>query len=286
MRRKRDVLFVVLLLCCCGGGSSAPVQGPSSDPHGLDIEGGSEGQRAQLAFSIRAVDSIFADPRFWELVKDRRLWLRAPEDDEYPEGTIPAIIEGEEVAGYLLSVRASRASYKLVRVFNWWNPWRWMFAGSTTASTSVCGPIEILRRKIGTVSSLINTVAHENTHRVGMGTGPESCDGRNGKDRYRFWDRGYTAAMVPWLVSYSIGDMAQCFYEEKGEREKTMACLSRNVDDRSECRLYSECCDEQPGWDAKIILNLRGGDPRCPRDPGACATLLASCGAPAHSQAK
>lgn len=277
MKKLKYAWAVVFLVSGCVGGGSAPVPSAAiSNPDGLQIEGGSDGQRAQLAFSIRTVDSIFSTPDFWSLVKEREMLLRAPEEQIHRGKPLAAIVDGAYVADQLKLLRASTARYKLVRVFSWWNVWRWIFAGNTTAQTFVCGRIEILRRNIDSVPSLINTVAHENTHRLGMGTGAERCAGGDDVRSANFVDGDYTHAMVPWLVSYVIGDMAQCFYEAQGERSKTLACMDKGVEFSEGCRPYAECCEAQEGSTQELVVKLRELDSRCNVN-GGCKALKERC---------
>lgn len=231
----RHALFA-LMLGCAGGSVPVPA-GPESNAESLHITGGDIGQRAELAVAIRAADKVYGDPAFWAIVRERAVWLRAQSDETSNGALIPAILPGEDVAKALSNLRPSDGSYEFVRVFHWYNVWRWMFAGKTNAITDVCGPTRLLRRKIGTLAALIDTVAHENTHRV-------STTGCSTSVQWHtvFTDTPPQVEAEPWLVSYAIGDLAECYSVYGPNRERTLQCFAHTVDGGPACRLHQECC--------------------------------------------
>jgi hypothetical protein len=168
---------------------------------------------------------------------------------------VPAEVSGDEVAARLAAVRPGDSQYELVRVFRWYNPWRWIFVGPVNAMTAPCAArtIRLLRRKIADVPSLVNTVSHENTHIPGMGGGPLGCDG-DGAGLNRFTDTPPDASATAWLVSYVIGDLAECYYMSRRDPQQAMACFAQDVDAVGHTRLYRECCAKT---DSAVVSAIR-----------------------------
>lgn len=258
--------IATIALWACGGGSVA-VYGAETSPAGLAIQGGDDGQRPEVAFAVNKVEQIYRDAGFWDLVDTRGLWLRAQDGDAGNSSTGSEIVTSDFVRRRLSALHPAEGSYVLVRAFRWYNPWRWVFAGPTTADTATCGATRILRRKIGSVDALIDTIAHENTHRV-----PHENDGLckyDGSQTPEFTDTPPTADAKPWLVSYAIGDLAQCYYHYGHDPEKAMTCFENDVDDADHCRVYDECCVET---DSPAVLAIRARAPWCApyRDSAQC----------------
>jgi hypothetical protein len=185
----------------------------------------------RMAAAKAAVAEAWQDERLWALVRER-WWL--PRPDEAP-------MEGKDVARYLRNVHPESQVYALY----------WRAATRTTAHTAACGTIAINSHLISTDTYLINTVAHENTHYVGLGAGDLGCGGP-GRPESRFKDGDYTNVTMPWLVSYAFGDLAECFRGGGGDRTETLACMEHRINgSRRSCRRFEECCaihkhDETP----------------------------------------
>jgi hypothetical protein len=279
-RQAMTVVAIGVLACmACAGGHSEPV--PPGAPVAVPaprITGGDDGQQQEVAFAVHTAAQIYADPAFWALVRARPLWLRAQEPETRRTGAVvPAEVNGDEVATRLLAVRPSDSQYDLVRVFRWYNPWRWIFVGDVNAMTPPCAArtIRLLRRKIADVASLINTVAHENTHIPGMGGGPLGCDG-DGAEMNRFTDTPPEASATTWLVSYVIGDLAECYYTSNRDPQQTMACFEHDVDEAGHTRLYRECCAKT---NSAVVHSIREQAEQCRPYVGeratACSRLVA-----------
>ena len=271
-------MFTFFILLGCAGGHSALVpSGASSSTQDVHLEGGDPGQQHEVAFAIHESDRIYSDPDFWTLVRERALWLRAQEETHpsRPGGTVE--ISGNEIAAYLSPLRPIESSYSLVRVFRWYNPWRWIFAGTVNAETASCSTIRILRRNIGSVDSLVNTISHENTHVPGMGDGELGCNGP-GREQNRFTDTPPDDAAKAWLVSYVIGDLAECYYRSEHDSRSAMACFGALVDGNCRSRLYEECCATTA---SKAVIEIRKKADRCRPYLGdghdKCERLTVSC---------
>jgi hypothetical protein len=148
-----------------------------------------------------------------------------------PTSELEAI--GEEVATFLVKKLPASVTF-LERPQGFWGFWG---LGSTTATTDqASGVVSIASFRVdewieGRSGLLVNTLAHELTH-----LDASYVDG----------DRKYCQEAS--LVSYRVGDLAQCFYEAQGELAEFKRCASamtNGAPDRAE-RL-KECRDPADG---------------------------------------
>ncbi len=83
---------------------------------------------------------------------------------------------------------------------------------------------------------LVNTIAHENAHTVPL----RSCD----DETYLYADNDHSDDIEVWLVSYGIGDLAECYRKEGGVPAAVQDCMrgmKDGVENKGE-RLRLECC--------------------------------------------
>jgi hypothetical protein len=176
------------------------------------------------------------------------------------------VLNGNDVVNALKEERPDLRRYRVAPI----SPISYFgFPGKTTASTAACGTITLSITNIRHDTFLINTIAHENTHyrgllrqkKVANQLGPSitsQCD--RDIDGSLFVDGDYTNATKPWLVSYGLGDLAECFVASGRKATETMACFERVVDGEPACRRYYECCTGAAG---KNVDDIR-------RDSGLC----------------
>ncbi len=208
------------------------------------IAGGAESQRLALEEAVRAAEDVWSSPTFWDLVA-QRTWLPGPGQAPISGATVRAALEPHSPAAqkYRLVAFFGRRIYTLVYT-------------SANAETAPGRPIDILRRRVPN-PTLLDTVAHENTHLV---TAPDG--------KARFIDGDYTAHELPWLVSYGIGDLAQCFASSGGDPVRTIQCFDQMVNAEPACRIEQQCF--LPGAPAHILA-ARAAAPQC---AAACATTI------------
>lgn len=232
-------LLALGLVAGCGGGPGVPLTPPVIPVGPFTIDGGSAMSQARLGEDVKRVQAVWEDDHFWDLVKPR-YWLPGPK---------APFITGEDLVKLLHPARPGSRSYLIGRVRH------------ATAATTVCGPISIDTNHVTAGSYLINTVAHENTHFLGSGDGVLGCSG-DGWGRFRFTDRGYDDATLPWLVSYAIGDLAQCFSDRDGDPAETTRCFEHRLNGRDKvCRRWEECFNRTSSKNVKDIREKMG----CPQ---------------------
>jgi hypothetical protein len=247
--RAFSLLFLLLLSACC------PHQVALPDHRSVTIWGGGADRQATLAKAIYVADAVWRDPRFHELV-DEQWWLPGP--DAPP-------MKGTDVEKALEGVSPADARYRLVWLYSFWGLFKLQFLYTTThGETDPCDPIEIHRRW-ALRPHLINTVSHEVTHLVR--TQGNSCSSM-------FTDEGFSTATQPWLVSYGVGDLAECFADNGGNAEATRACYAQILDMKRDCRTYEQCCDVAGAKAPPNVVAIRRRAPQCKTK---CTTLDEEC---------
>jgi hypothetical protein len=234
MKRYATLLASAALLAC----------GPKpTDTH--PIAGGSESQCRALAEAVRASEEVWRSPVFWDIV-EQRTWIPGPGQDP---------ITGSEVRAALESHSPVAQKYRLVAFYGR-RIWTALYT-TANAETAACGTVDVLRRRVPR-PSLINTVAHENTHLAKLAGQCES----------RFVDGDYTTQELPWLVSYGLGDLVQCFASSGGDANRTSQCYEQIVGAERACRLEQQCC---MGGTLANVAKARAAAPECRLD---CATEI------------
>jgi hypothetical protein len=175
--------------------------------------------RRRLREALGAVRAIFDDPEFRGRVRRER-WLEA-EGGELLEG-------GDSVVANLLDGRAPAFDVLV-------NPQglgQWIgFDTRTVATAEVCSHVSVRPDRVaawdgGAPGLLVNTLAHEVSHLFAEGACPP---GGGGATSPRYRDEGYGECTRLYLVSYKLGDMAQCFYESRAGGGDFDACLNGRV---------------------------------------------------------
>jgi hypothetical protein len=188
------------------------------------------------------------------------VWLAQPD--------AKTAISGAEVVRALAGTHPARNEYVLADIG--WGRVPFKEGGTFAETTSCwrpndgqCGKIVLNKKKFPRGSNqptVINTVAHENTHTLGTGTGACGCGGPQPAGT-RFTDGGYTDATKAWLVSYALGDLAQCWVTENGDAEKALSCLDTILDGVRANRRVIECCPSRD--DNAGVLDARTLTPYC-----------------------
>jgi len=217
--------------------------------------------RSQVLHAIDSADAVYDSDEFWKLVIARP-WLDGPNGK---------VLAGAEVAGILRSATPSSARRYDIRRLGWDKFTIGLIPGSVVASTKACGAISLDRAHIRRFEYLVNTVAHENTHSLGLGTGARRCDNAPSDDGSLFTDGSHPPELEVWLVSYAIGDMAQCFYSSAGDAGASFQqCLSTNLNGGTPLRqgkpvprAVVECCDPALGAGQSQRKQLREASPWC-----------------------
>lgn len=236
MSKYAPILAIATLLAC---GPKPTATHP--------IAGGSESQRRALEDAVRVTEEVWRSPAFWDLV-EQRTWIPGPGQDP---------ILGSQVRAALEHHSPVAQKYRLVAFFGH-RVWTALYT-TGNAETAACGTVDVLRRRVPR-PSLVDTVAHENTHLV---TTVNPCEAR-------FIDSGYTAQELPWLVSYGIGDLAQCFASSGGDAARTSQCYEQTVNADRACRVEQQCCmDDAP----TNVMKARAAAPQC---RATCSTTIRS----------
>lgn len=234
---------------------------------------------AQVNEAVRAAESIYADTRFWDLV-EKRTWVGM---DDAKTAT-----DGCAVRAALQGLRPTKQHYGArhigfwahIPIVNWWKKGSF---GITSAcedrkpEAGTCGRIYVSLDHFpeDELDFRVNTVTHEMTHTIGRGTGPCGC----GDIRSRFTDTGGDSSdgLRVWLVSYGIGDLAQCFRTSDGDETKTWDCFDHLMDGQDCNRPIVECCPNAA--DTPAIEEARQRSPRC-------LGIKAICPAPSEVKCK
>jgi hypothetical protein len=206
----------------------------------VQIDGGTEAQRALVDQAVKNVASVWRDKRFWALVAERR-WLPGPNE---------GFIEGKGLRNVLEPHSPELQAYWIERL-GWSNIG---LPDATHGETKACHLITLNSHYVEDTSALINTVAHENTHIIGRGTLLDGCTGPD-REKWLYTDtgEGKTAATIPWLVSYAFGDLAQCFVDKQRDAAATKKCMDGRIDMAPACRPKQECCGEPETPNLKAI---------------------------------
>lgn len=263
---KRPALRRIRVLVLC---SSAFIAGcamhralPPGNANGQEAATivGARRFQSEVRFAVDAADEIYGSDAFWDLVS-KRAWLDGPDGN---------VLRGEDVARVLRHSLPSRAlEYDITRLG--WDKFTFgLKKGSTVASTAACGTVSLDRRHIGSLDYLVNTISHENTHTLGFGTGERQCDNPT-KLGSRFTDGTHPPELEVWLVSYAIGDMAQCFYEQHEDAGAQFgSCFDMILDGAKPrrqgavvARSVLECCDIDSGVSRVQRAALRKASPWC-----------------------
>ena len=132
----------------------------------------------------------------------------------------------------LQHISPATKSYHIKTLASSWVPFH---TGGTNASTAVCGDITFDRKHMDP-TMLVNTVAHENTHTVPR----QACE----DGLYLYTDDVHTDDIEVWLVSYGIGDLAECYRKRDGVPDAVADCMRSMKDgtERDGERLRLQCC--------------------------------------------
>lgn len=230
----------------------------------IDVSGGSAKQRRAVQEAVAKVDAIWKDDHFWDIVAGRS-WLPSPTEAPLP---------GKVVADVLRSIAPAKRSYRLVTMGWGMIP---LVKGGTIGKTDACRPT-YLNKKHMDPSYLVNTVAHENTHSLDAAGIWVGCSDGN---MNMFKDNDYSDRTKAWLVSYGIGDLAQCYADNNGNSSATLQCFDSNINGQAvyvngapASRTKAECCYQpNPGEHLcdipeRLALCAAAGcspPPRCPR---------------------
>jgi hypothetical protein len=258
MRRAYHLLALAFALVAC---AETRKLGPTP---ALGTLAGAKSRLDEVATAVAAVQAIYADPTFWKLLEKRR-WIAGK--------NASTSISGAEVHAVLAQVRPADQMYEIEHVGFWSHlP---LVDGAANASTRACargrhppggcGRIAISIDHFPWKSAwyLINTVAHENTHTIGDRDGPCGCGNLDNADSL-YTDTGgdsLTDTTMVWLVSYAIGDLAECFARAQRNEIATWSCFDdKRNGDRCNRRIV-ECC---PGdADTAATIDARAHTPAC-----------------------
>lgn len=212
------------------------------------IKGGSDVQKAAVIKAVREADAVWQSPAFWNIV-EKHTWIPGPNQSP---------MTGSAVRAALQNHRPSFEHYRLVAYYGW-NIFTVLH--SSASAESSCGTPIAIRRWPVPYPTLIDTVAHENTHVTKVGK-EETCP---------FVDGDYTDLDLPWLVSYGIGDLTQCFSSSGGDEARTEACFEQVVNAKYACRTYDQCCLKAG---TKVPAHIEEARKSCSKT---CGELQAQC---------
>lgn len=255
---RSGLLSVVLFVSAPGCGSTTQRFGATGS-----VSGPSDNVK-RLGPAVLAADGVYQNPAFWALVAERK-WISSAN----PARAIP----GSDVAGSLEQIRPRAQTYTF-KHFGWgYLPF---FRGGTNASTAQCvlnqeqcAHIYINVKDDDDLSRLLNTVAHENTHDIGAAiTDNTRCHCTNTEENAYLDTPDHPIAAEVWMVSYGIGDLAQCFATSNGDRAKTWACFGATVNGEKQDRAKIECVDASSIKSA-VLAELRAAAAECHAGGGA-----------------
>lgn len=240
--------------------------------HGGTVTGPSDEGDAVVA-AVKTAASVYADPEFWKLVEERR-WVAGLD--------ATGSLDGKEVRARLEHVSPSAQTYAIAHVgfasfFGHWG------ANAETASCETargaCGRITINIAQFPWWGDnyLVNTVAHETTHTIRDGAGDCGCAPEDEPHRTRYTDTGHgrvPEAVEVWLVSYAIGDLAQCYANRAARPVRD--CFDDTLNGTRCNRPLVECCPSYA--DTEATADARARSPRCGAIALTCpAPELVSC---------
>ena len=197
----------------------------------VKVVDGTSTRRTAVRDSVVTVASLWEQDAIWTFVAGRP-WLPAP--DREP-------MCGPEVVARLRPNDPLSHEYRIGTI-GFWSFFG--FPGETNAETTACGAILVNGPNVTEGTRFVNTIAHENTHTLGSGTGPLGCEPPSAKHVWAFQDGAYSNETKPWLVSYAFGDVAECFLETCGRQGRMEACFNRKINAADSCRRKDECCGE------------------------------------------
>lgn len=183
--------------------------------------------------AVRAASAIYSDGAFWARVASRPYLV---------EPDASGCEAGGTVARVLRNVDPIHRAYAH-GLLDWSKaPF---ITGRVNAVTFACADVTLDRKHIQSLEMLVNTVAHENAHVPAIGSGLIGCDGEH--EGSRFTDGDPDDATKLWLVSYVVGDIAECHYLASAQpTEWTFdKCFSHVINgklDPAFDRHHEECC--------------------------------------------
>jgi hypothetical protein len=188
------------------------------------VTGDDRSQREVVQFAVAEIDTIWHDDGFWAMVA-ARWWLPSVTGVPMP---------GAAVRDRLRAVRPAEREYHIANI-----GWSHVhIRGRTTATTGGCTTTTIDRLHTASLSYLMNTIAHENTHSVGVRGEVTGC----ADAASLFTDSDYGEETTPWLVSYGVGDLAECYRINSGDRARTLTCFDGQIDGEPADRRRQACC--------------------------------------------
>jgi hypothetical protein len=201
-------------------GRACRVAGPSGGGRSFEVrlDQASASDRRRLREALGTVRAIFDDADFRDEVRRSR-WLESADGEllERGDSVVARLLEGEAPAFDVLV-----------------NPQglgQWLgLATKTVATAEVCSHVSVRPDRVAAWDGparglLVNTLAHEVSHL--FADGACSADGPAALPRYR--DDGYGECTRLFLVSYKLGDMAQCFYESRLGGGDFEGCMNGRV---------------------------------------------------------
>ena len=233
----RGVLLIAFVAC-------APTPPPAP------IRGGFPPHQQAIEEAVKVTSTIWRLDAFWDLVERQPVWIAAP-------GQEP--VSGADVRRDLAAHHPEREHYRVVLFFG--RIPDEVFYSPANAVSSTCHDVEILQRRVLS-DTLVDTIAHENTHVANV----------DGKCTPRYLDGDYSQAELPWLVSYGIGDLVQCFASSGADADRTDECFRQTVNATARCRTYEQCCSG-----GAISQNVQHARELAPQCRSSCGELEALC---------
>jgi hypothetical protein len=175
--------------------------------------------RRRLLGALGAVRRVFDDADFRREVRRAR-WLETADGDLLESGdtVVEHLLDGPTPAFDVLVNPQS--------VGQWLG-----LTSKIVATADVCSHISLRPERVaqwdaGAPGLLVNTLAHEVSHLLAA----DGCGGGGVEQAVaRYRDDGYSECTRLFLVSYKMGDMAQCFYEARAGGVPFGACINGRV---------------------------------------------------------
>jgi hypothetical protein len=186
------------------------------------LDQASAADRRRLREALGELRSIFDDAAFRRRVRQAR-WLEAVDGEllEGGESVVAQLFEGEAPVFDVL-VNPQGAG-------------QWLGVDTKTVATAeACSHLSVRPERVARWDGpsrglLINTLAHEVTHLFAEGGCLAGGAAAGAEPRPRYRDEGYGVCTRLFLVSYKMGDMAQCFYEERAGGADFDSCINGRV---------------------------------------------------------
>ncbi len=238
-------------------GDSSPTASDEKRVDALPLE-----YRETVRERLAAVDRAWQSPEFWEVVRGRH----------FLNAATGKIVEGEEVSKRLKPLNPRGAPVLDGGAF-WSFRKTWVLGMRANAETWACGPMRLNRSWIRPDHAFANTLAHELTHLVGNGNGTHGCNEPNSS---LYQDDGHGEHTTPWLVSYAIGDLVECWLRWEGDVHQFRACSStKRSSPCGSCPLWKRCC---AGDAPELVVEARKTDASC--SALRCESVDAICALP------